>query len=78
MSITWIRECVAVEQYRFTRHARQMMRKRHITRADAAEVLLEGSVIETTTDDRGFACWLVLGQRFNGDALHVACKRLKT
>lgn len=72
--MTWIRQCVAAEQYRFTRHAWQMMRQRHITRSDVTQALLGGDVIETTTDDRDFTCWLVLGQRFNGDDVHVACK----
>ena len=31
-------------------------------------------MIETHIDDWGFVCYLVAGERFNGDVIHIACK----
>ncbi|PIU95193.1 MAG: hypothetical protein COZ06_09315 [Armatimonadetes bacterium CG_4_10_14_3_um_filter_66_18] len=76
MSMAWIRRCVLSEQYRFTRHAGERMRRRQLSRAEVAEVLTGGGIIETTTDEHGFTCWLISGQRFNGDDVHVAAKRV--
>ena len=46
MSMAWIRRCVLSEQYRFTRHAGERMRRRQLSRAEVAEVLTGGGIIE--------------------------------
>jgi hypothetical protein len=53
-----------------------MMHRRRIARADVTDALTDGRIIETNTDEHGFTCWLILGQRFNGDELHVAGKHV--
>ena len=71
--------CLLVQQghYRLTGHARGQMRSRQISVDDVELVITEGRVIETTVDEFGFDCYLILGQRFNGDEIHVAGKIVK-
>ncbi len=33
-----------------------------------------GQIIEQHVDDWGFDCYLIAGERFNGDIVHIACK----
>lgn len=74
MSLRDIQERVQTNKYRLTRHALEECRARQIRLQDVKDAVSNGKVIETHVDDWGFDCFLVAGERFNGDVIHVACK----
>ncbi len=69
-----IRRLVKQDAYRLTDHARRRCRSRRITIADVEMVIANGRIIETYIDDFGYECYLIYGERFNGDEVHVAGK----
>lgn len=74
MNIKQIRELISLEQYRLTRHARDECRIRQITLNDVEETIANGQIVETHVDEEGFNCFLIAGERFNGDVAHIASK----
>lgn len=74
MSLRKIRHLIKNDQYRLTRHALEECRSRQITVQDIEDVIAIGEIIETHVDDWDFDCYLIAGERFNGDIIHVACK----
>lgn len=74
MDFQRLRSCVAAQSYRLTIHAWDKSRQLHISVDDVAQVFSNGEIIETTIDESGIENHLVLGERFNGDQIHVACK----
>jgi len=74
LSLKRICRLVQDDQYRLTRHARDASRVRRISVVDIEDAIINGQVIETHLDDWGFVCYLIAGERFNGDVIHVACK----
>lgn len=69
-----IQQFIAENQYRLTRHAWEECRHRQIQLQDVKDAVNLGQIIETHVDDWGFDCYLIAGERFNGDTIHVACK----
>ena len=74
LSLKRIRQLVQDDQYRLTRHARDESRVRQISVRDIEDAIASGQVIETHIDDWDFVCYLIAGERFNGDVIHIACK----
>lgn len=74
MSLRKIRSLVEDEEYRLTSHAFEECRSRQISVQDIEDAIAIGQVIEKHIDDWGFDCYLIAGERFNGDVIHVACK----
>ena len=74
MSLKRIRQLLQSDQYRLTRHARDESRSRRIGIQDIEDAVNQGQIIETHIDDWGFECYLIAGERFNGDMVHIACK----
>lgn len=74
MSLKQLREFMQANEYRLTRHAWEESRMRQIRLQDIKEAIAIGKIIEEHVDDWGFDCYLIAGQRFNGDVIHVACK----
>ena len=74
MNIRQIRDLIRLEQYRLTRHARDECRLRQITLDDVEEAIANGQIVEKHLDEEGFNCFLIAGERFNGDVVHVASK----
>ncbi len=74
MSLRQIRQLVETNDYRLTRHGWDECRARQIRLQDVKDAIFAGQVIEEHIDDWGFHCYLVAGERFNGDVIHVACK----
>ena len=74
MSLHKIRQLVEANEYRLTRHAWEESRIRQIRLQDIKDAIRIGQIIETHIDDWGFDCYLIAGERYNGDVIHVACK----
>lgn len=74
MSLRYIQHLVQTNKYRLTRHAWDECWARQIRLQDVKDVIAIGEIIETHVDDWGFDCYLIAGERFNGDVIHVACK----
>lgn len=74
VSLQQLRQLVKTNNYRMTRHAWEECRMRQIRLQDIQDAISVGQIIETHTDDWGFDCYLLAGERFNGDVIHVACK----
>lgn len=74
MNIRQLRELIRLEQYRLTLHAYDECRVRQITVNDIEEAIVNGQIIETHIDEEGFNCFLIAGERFNGDVVHIASK----
>jgi hypothetical protein len=74
VNIRQIQALVAQGQYRLTFHAQDKMDRLRIAVADLEDTFASGEIIETREDEFGYECHLVLGERFNGDQIHIACK----
>jgi hypothetical protein len=74
MNLQTIQKFIEENQYRLTRHAWEGCRRRQIRLQDVKDAVKVGQIIETHVDDWEFDCYLIAGERFNGDTIHVACK----
>ena len=74
MILHTIQQFIAENQYRLTRHAWEECRHRQIQLQDVKDAVNGGQIIEAHVDDWGFDCYLIAGERFNGDVIHIACK----
>gem|GEM_PF-6245609 len=61
-------------RYRLTKHARFSSQSRKISVNDIEDVFRVGKIIEKHIDDFGYECYLIYGERFNGDHIHIGCK----
>jgi len=69
-----LQQFAAQQVYRFTGHAGDKLRELRISLDEVEAVISAGEVIESSLDEFGIDNYLVLGHRFNGDQIQVACK----
>jgi len=72
--IKTIKKLVEIGRYRLTKHARLSSRSRKISVDDIEDVFKVGKIIDRHIDDFGYECYLIYGERFNGDPIHSAAK----
>lgn len=72
-----IRTLVIASRYRLTTHARFSLQSRKISVDDIEDVFKVGKIIEKHIDDFGYECYLIYGERFNGDPIHIGCKMVE-
>ncbi len=76
ISIGWIRERAAKNEFQLTGHAHKERQEEIIKTKEIREALMKGEILENYPDDpRGPSC-LVLGYS-GGRAIHVVCGRTK-
>lgn len=75
LELDWLQECIAKNEYAYSRHADSERQNDNLLLSEVEEALLSGRILEQYPDTgRGKSC-LVAGFTFDGKPIHVVCGR---
>lgn len=73
MTLDWIKQCVAKERYRYSRHGDKERQNDGLSLSEIEQALLNGRIIEQYPNTgRGESC-LLAGFTDDGKPIHVVC-----